>query len=113
MKLKSRVIKMRNSLVKLNSRFELSEELTNQLELRFSSLKSEKEKTMKQNEQSLRDKWDRIRCTNTCIMVVPEEKERQRGRKNTWRKKDSKFQNLILKTQQHQSTYASRLMNFK
>ena len=35
-----------------------------------------KEKRMKGNEDSLRDLWDNIKCTEVCIIVVPEERER-------------------------------------
>ena len=30
------------------------------------------EKRMKRNEDSLRDLWDNIKCTNICIIRVPE-----------------------------------------
>ena len=35
---------------------------------------------MQRNEDSLRDLWDNIKCTNICIIGVPEE-EREKGPK--------------------------------
>ena len=32
----------------------------------------------KNNEDSLRDLWDNIKCTNICIIGVPEGEERER-----------------------------------
>ena len=34
---------------------------------------------MKRNENSLRDGWNNIKCNNTCIIGVPEEKEKKKG----------------------------------
>ena len=40
------------------------------------------EKIMKKkNEDSLRDLWDNIKCTNICILGVPEGDERKDPRK--------------------------------
>ena len=38
----------------------------------------EQKKRMKGNEGSLRDIWDSIKCTNICIIGVPEGEERQK-----------------------------------
>ena len=38
-----------------------------------------KEKRMKRIEDSLRDLWDNIKCTNTRIIGVPEEEEKKKG----------------------------------
>ena len=38
-----------------------------------------KEKTMQRIEDSLRDLWDSIKCTNTQITGVPEEEEKKKG----------------------------------
>ena len=38
-----------------------------------------KEKRMKRIEDSLRDLWDNIKCTNIRIIVVPEEEEKKKG----------------------------------
>ena len=34
---------------------------------------------MKTNEESLRELWDNIKCTNICIIGVPEGEEREKG----------------------------------
>ena len=38
---------------------------------------TEYRKRMKRNEDSLGDLWDNIKCTNTCIIGVPEGEERE------------------------------------
>ena len=40
-----------------------------------------KKKRMKRNEDSLRDLWNNIKCTDICIIEVPEEEERKHLRK--------------------------------
>ena len=38
-----------------------------------------KEKRMKRIDDSLRDLWDNIKCTNIRIIRVPEEEEKKKG----------------------------------
>ena len=38
-----------------------------------------KEKRMKRIEDSLRDRWENIKCTNTRIIGVPEEEKKKKG----------------------------------
>ena len=38
-----------------------------------------KVKRMKRTENSLRDLWDNIKCTNIQIIGVPEEEEKKKG----------------------------------
>ena len=38
-----------------------------------------KEKRMRRIEDSLRDLWDNIKCTNIRIIGVPEEEEKKKG----------------------------------
>ena len=42
-------------------------------------MEQNKEKRMKRNEDSLRDLWDKIKCTNIHIIGVPEGEEREKG----------------------------------
>ena len=46
---------------------------------------------MKRNEDSLRDLWDNIKCTNIHIIGVPEGEEREKGPKII-------FEEIIVKT---------------
>ena len=45
----------------------------------FTAAGQNKEKSMKRNEDSLRDLWDNIKHKNICIIGVPEGKEREKG----------------------------------
>ena len=73
---------MNNILEGINSRITEAEEQINELEDRIvetTSTKQNIEKRMKRNEDSLRDLWDNIKCTNICIMGVPEGEESEKG----------------------------------
>ena len=39
---------------------------------------------MKRTEDSLRDLWDNIKCTNIRILGAPEEEEKKKGYKKTF-----------------------------
>ena len=45
----------------------------------ITDMEQNKEKRMKRNEGSLRDLWHNIKCTNICIIGVPEGEEREKG----------------------------------
>ena len=45
----------------------------------FTAMEQNKEKTMKRNEDSLRDLWDNIKHNNIHIIGVPEGEEREKG----------------------------------
>ena len=47
-------------------------------EVEITATEQSKEKRMKRNEDSLRDLWDNIKCTNIRIIGVPEE-DRKKG----------------------------------
>ena len=48
----------------------------------ITALEQSKEKRMKRNEDSLRDLWDNMKCTNISIIGVLEGEERERTREN-------------------------------
>ena len=75
---------MKNTLERINSRITEAEEWINDLEDRMvesTATEQNKEKRMKRNEDSLRDLWDNIKCTNIRIIQVPEGEEREKGPK--------------------------------
>ena len=45
----------------------------------FTDAEQNKEKRMERNEDSLRDFWDNIKCTNISIIGAPEGEEREKG----------------------------------
>ena len=45
----------------------------------ISSEEQNEVKRMKRTEDSLRDLWDHIKCTNIPIIGVPEEEEKKKG----------------------------------
>ena len=47
--------------------------------MEITTTEQNKEKRMKRIEDSLRDLWDNIKCTNIQIIVVPEEEEKKKG----------------------------------
>ena len=76
------ITETKNTLEGINSRITEAEERKSDLEDRmveFTAAEQNKEKRMKRNEDSLRDVWDNIKCTNICIIGVPEGEEREKG----------------------------------
>ena len=70
----------KNSLEGINSRITEAEERTNDLEDRrveITTADQNKEKRIKRNEDSLREFWDNIKCTNIRIIGVPEEEKKK------------------------------------
>ena len=47
--------------------------------MEITTAEQNKEKRMKTIEDSLRDLWDNIKCTNNQILGVPEEEEKKKG----------------------------------
>ena len=45
----------------------------------ITTAEQDKEKRMKRTEDSLRDLWDNIKCTNIRIIGVPEKEEKKKG----------------------------------
>ena len=72
---------MKNILVGINSRINKAEEQISELEDRLVEITAKeqnKDKRTKINEDSLKDLWDNIKCTNIHIVGVPEGEERER-----------------------------------
>ena len=81
-KLKNKQTKMNNTLEGLNSRITETEEWINGLEDRMvgsTGTEQNIEKRMRRNEDSLRDLWDNLKCTNIHITGAPEGEEREKG----------------------------------
>ena len=73
---------IKNSVQGINSRITDAEEQISDLEdkiVEISTAEQNKEKRMKRIEDSLRDLWDNIKCTNIRIIGVPEEEEKKKG----------------------------------
>ena len=73
---------IKNSLEGLNSRITEAEEQISDLEdktVEITTAEQNKEKRMKRIEDSLRDLWGNIKCTNIRIIGVPEEEEKKKG----------------------------------
>ena len=69
---------IKNTLERINSRISEAEERISELKDKIVEITSEEQnklKRMKRTEDSLRDLWDNIKCTNIRIIGVPE-KER-------------------------------------
>uniref|UniRef100_A0A8C9E9D9 L1 transposable element RRM domain-containing protein n=1 Tax=Phocoena sinus TaxID=42100 RepID=A0A8C9E9D9_PHOSS len=73
---------IKTNLDRINSRITEAEERISDLEdkvVEITTAEQNKEKRMKRTEDSLRDLWDNMKCTNIRIIGVPEEEERKKG----------------------------------
>ena len=79
---------IKNSLEGSNSRITEAEKRISDLEDKIVEIATEeqnKEKRMKRIEDSLRDLWDNIKCTNIRIIGVPEEEEKKKRTEKIFR----------------------------
>ena len=80
----STITEIKNTLDGIHSRISEAEqrilELKNQI-LEITSEEKNKGKKIKRSEDSLRDLWDHIKCTNILIIGVPEEEKKKGMRK--------------------------------
>ena len=76
------ITEIKNTLEGINSRISEAKERISQLEEKMVEITSEEQnrvKRIKRIEESLRDLWDNIKCTNIQIIGVPEEEEKKKG----------------------------------
>ena len=77
----NKINEIKNSLEGINSRITEAEERISDLEdkiMEITTAEQKKEKRMKRIEDSLRDLWDNLKCTNIRIIGVPEEEEKKK-----------------------------------
>ena len=77
----STVNEIKNSLEGISSRITEAEERISDVEdkiVEITTAEQNKGKRMKRIEDSLRDIWDNIKCTNIRIIGVPEEEEKKK-----------------------------------
>ena len=75
-RLDNTITEIKTTLEGINSRISEAEEWITELEDKMVEITSEEQnkvKRMKRIEESLRDLWDNIKCTNIWIIGVPEE----------------------------------------
>ena len=76
------ITEIKNTLEGTNRRITEAEEWISELEDRMLEITAEEQnkgKRMKRIEDSLRDLWDNIKCTNIRVIGVPEEEEKKKG----------------------------------
>ena len=76
------ITEIKNSLEAAKSRIREEEERIREVKDRFveiTNVEQKREKRLKTNEESLRELWDNVKCTNIHIIGVPEGEEREKG----------------------------------
>ena len=79
--MQSTITEIKNSLEAANSRIQEAEERISEVEDRLEEImdtEQKREKRLKTNEESLRELWDNVKCTNIHILGIPAE-EREKG----------------------------------
>ena len=80
--MKNTITEIKNTLERINNRITEAEERISELEdkmVEITAREQNKGKRMKRIEDSFRDLWDNIKCTNIRIIGVPEEEEKKKG----------------------------------
>ena len=75
------ITEIKNSLEAANSRIQEAEERISEVEDRLVEItdaEQKRERRLKTNEESLRELWDNVKCTNIHIIGVPEGEEREK-----------------------------------
>ena len=75
------ITEIKNSPEAANSRIQEAEERISEVEDRSVEIKDveqKRKKRLKTNEESLRELWDNVKCTNIRIIGVPEGEEREK-----------------------------------
>ena len=100
----------KNSLEVANSRIQEAEEQISGVEDRLVEItdaEQKRERRLKTNEESRRELWDNVKCTNICIIGVPEGEEREKGTEKIFQKIIAEnFPNMgrnhLLKSKKHE-----------
>ena len=80
--MKNRINEIKHTLEGINSRITEAEERISDLEDKIvekNTAEQNKEKRMKRTEDSLRDLWDNIKCTNIRIIGSQKKKRKRKG----------------------------------
>ena len=78
------ITEIKNSLEAANSRIQEAEEQISKVEdklVEITVAEQKREKRLKTNEESLRELWDNVKCTNIRITGVPEEEREKETEK--------------------------------
>ena len=87
------ITEIKHSPEAANSRIQEAEEQISEVEDRLVEImdaEQKREKRLKTNEESLRELWDNIKCTNIYIIACQKEK-RERVTENVWRDNSQKL----------------------
>ena len=82
--MKNTINEIKNTLEGINSRITEADKRISDLEDKIEEIttaEQNKEKGMKRTEDTLRDLWDNIKCTNILIILVPEDEKRKGSEK--------------------------------
>ena len=78
--MKDTLIEIKNNLQGINSRVDKAKNQISNLEskeAKTNQSEQQEEKRIQKNEASVRSLWDNFKCTNICIIGVPEEERAQ------------------------------------